>query len=78
MEQSEFPPEVFLWKVERSVSGFSRPHQHHHVTLPQSQPLPQALLNTEFMFVHDDTSKPPLALLYSGPYKVLKCCEKLR
>ena len=39
IEHSEFPPEVFLRKVERAVYGFSRPPRHH-VTPLQSQPLP--------------------------------------
>ena len=28
------------------------------------------------MFVRDDVSKPPLSLLYRGPYRVLKRSEK--
>ena len=28
------------------------------------------------MFVRDDASKPPLSLLYRGPYRVLKRSEK--
>ena len=61
--------------MERAVSGISGP-LHHHVTPPQTQPFPLALLNAEFLFVHNDTSKPLLTLLYRDPYKVLKCCEK--
>ena len=75
IEHLEFPLEVFLQKVKQAVSGFSRP-QSHHLTPPQPQPLPRAFLNAEFVFVCDDTTIPPLALLHRGPYKVLKHCEK--
>ena len=34
IENSEFPSEVFLWKVERAFSGFSVP-PCHNVILPQ-------------------------------------------
>ena len=39
IKHSEFPSEVFLRKVERAISGYSRPPRHH-VVLPQPQPLP--------------------------------------
>ena len=42
---------------------------------PHPQPLPRALLEAEFVFVRDDASKPPLSLLYRGPYRVLKRSE---
>ena len=72
LKHSEFPPESFLRNVEKAVLGFSGPPQHH--VLPQ--PLPRALLNADFVFVHDDASKPPLSPLYRGPYRVLHCSEK--
>ena len=65
IEHSKFPPEVFLWKVERAVTGFSGP-PGHHVALPQPQPLPRELLTAEFIFIRDDASKPPLSLLYQS------------
>ena len=76
IEHWEFPKGGFLRKVEQAVSGFSGP-PCHHVTPPQPQPLPRALLTAEFVFVLDDTSKPPLAPLYRGLYKVLRRCEKV-
>ena len=63
IEHSEFPPEVFLWKIERAVSGFSGPPQHH-VPASQPQPLPHDLLTVEFVFVREDACKPPLSPLY--------------
>ena len=75
IEHSEFPPEVFLRKIERAVSGFSGPPRHH-VPPSQPQPLPRDLLTAEFVFVREDASKPPLSPLYRGPYKVLERFEK--
>ena len=74
IEHSEFPPEVFLRKVEGAISRFSGPPRHH-VVLPQPQPLPGELLSAEFVFVRDDASKPPLSPLNGCPYKVLKRYE---
>ena len=75
IKHSEFPLEIFLWKIERAVSGLSGPPRHH-VPLPQPQPLLRELLTAEFVFVRDDASKPPLSPLYRGPYKVLKRYKK--
>ena len=72
----EFPLVVFLRKTERAVSRFSGPQLHHVISPPQPQPLPCAFLAAEFMFFRDDASKPLLALLYRGPFKVLKRCKK--
>ena len=66
---------IFLRKIERAVSEFFGPPQHH-VLPSQPQPLPCELLTAEFVFVRDDASKPPLSLLYRGPYKVLERFEK--
>ena len=33
-------------------------------------------MDAEFVFVRDDESKPPLSLLYRGPYRVLRRFEK--
>ena len=65
--------EVFLWIA---VSGFSGPPRHHVISPPQPQPPPCVLLTAEFVFIHEDISKPPLAPLYRGPYKVLMRSEK--
>ena len=76
IKHSEFPLEVFLRKVERAVSGFSGSPCHHVISPPQPHPLPNALLTADLVFVRKDASKPPLAPLYRGPYKVLKHFEK--
>ena len=61
LKHSEIHPEIFLHQVEQAVLGFSGPPRHHIV--PQPQPLPQALLDTEFVFVHDNALKPSLSPL---------------
>ena len=76
LEHSEIPPEIFLRQVEQAVTGFSGSPRHHVTPHPQLQPLPQALLDAEFVFVQDDASKPPLSPLYRGPYRVIRQTEK--
>ena len=73
LKHSEIPPESFLRKIDLAVQGFSRPPRHHVTPQPQPQPqpLPKALMEAEYVFVQDDTSKPPLSPLYRGPYLVL-------
>ena len=66
LDHPEFPPEVFLLRVNRAVSGFSGPPHPHVISSPQPQPLPRALMTAEFVFVRDNASKPPLAQLYRG------------
>ena len=56
--------------------GFSGTPRHHVIPQPQPQPLPRALLDAEFVFVHDNASKPPLSPLYRGPSRVLQRSEK--
>ena len=76
LKHSELPPESFLRKVEQAVQGFFGPPRHHMIPQPQPRPLPRALMDAEFVFVRDDASKPPLSLLYRGPYRVLRRSEK--
>ena len=68
LKHSEIPLEIFLFRVEQAVTGFSSPPRHHVAP----QPLPGALLDAEFVFVRDEASKPPLSPLYRGPYRVLQ------
>ena len=75
LEHSEIPSEIFLRQVEQAVTGFSGPPQHNVAPQPQPQPLAQALLDAEFVFDQDDTSKHPLSPLYRGPYRVLRRLE---
>ena len=41
-----------------------------------ARPLPRTLLSSEFVFVREDSSVPPLSQLYRGPYKVVDRKEK--
>ena len=38
---------------------------------PYAKPLPKTLLSSDFVFVIEDSSVPPLSQLYHGPYKVV-------
>ena len=67
LKHSEIPLESFLRKIDLAVQGFSGPPRQH-VT---PQPLPRALMEAKYVFVQDNASKPPLSLLYRGPYLVL-------
>ena len=49
----------FFRRIEQAVLGFSGPPQHHVIP----QPLPRALQDADFVFVHDDASKPPISSL---------------
>ena len=75
IKHSEFPPEVFLRKIEHAVFGFFGLPQHH-VPPSQHQPLPRDLLTAEFVFIREDASKLLLSSLCRGPYKVLERFEK--
>ena len=57
--------------MDNAISKISGPPRHHVVSSPQLQPVPRAFLLFEFVFVRDDASKPPLAPLYRGPYRVI-------
>ena len=75
LEHSEFPPESLLRNIEKTVLGFYGPPWHHMIPQPKPQPLPRALIDTEFAFFCDDTSKPLLSPLYRGPDRVLRRSE---
>ena len=48
----------------------------HHVRPAPTKPLPKTLLSSEFVFVNEDSSVPPLSQLYRGPYKVVDRTDK--
>ena len=48
----------------------------NHVSLATSTPLLPALLAAKYLFMREDVSFPPLALLYYGPYLVLEWRNK--
>jgi len=67
----EFPPDSFLRKIQLASSGLSAPPPHH-VASAAPKPLPNSLLQADFVFVCEDASVPPLSPLYRGPFKVLE------
>ena len=60
----------FLCKIDSAITGFSGPNPHHTHPVP-NKPLLSALLNSEFVFVCENASFPPLSQLYQGAYKVI-------
>ena len=75
LDSAEFPPKVFLQRVEKALAGFSTATPHIRPESPKQ--LPPALLQSEFVFVREDAVTPPLSPLYRGPYRVLKRSDKL-
>ena len=62
------PSPDFLRKIDSAITGFFGPVPHH--TRPAlAKPLPKTLLSSEYVFVPEDSSVPPLSQLYGGPYK---------
>ena len=72
LEHSKIPSQSFLCKVDLAIQGFSKPPRNHVTPQPQPEPLPRALMEAEYVFVRDDSSKPPLSPLYRAPYLVLR------
>ena len=68
LDAPELPPTDFLQKIDSAITGFSCP-------VP-CKPLPKALLSSEFVFVCEDASSPPLSQLYRGQYKVITRKDK--
>ena len=75
LDAPELPPTDFLRKIDSAITGFSGPVPHHTCPAP-ARPLPRTLLSSEFVFVREDSSVPPLSQLYRGPYKVVDRKEK--
>jgi len=74
LDSAEFPPKVFLQRVEKALAGFSS--ATHHIRPESPKQLPPALLQCEFVFVREDAVTSPLSQLYRGPYCVLKRSDK--
>ena len=66
---------IFFRKIYSAITGFSRPVPHHTRPAP-SKPLPKTLISLEFVFVHEDSSFPPLSQPYCRPYKFVDRKDK--
>jgi len=71
LDSPEFPSSQVLSKIEKVIAGFSVPPPHHVQHSPSSE-LPAGLMDSQFVFVREDASKPSLAPLYRGPYLVVE------
>lgn len=72
LDAEEYPPEIFLRKIDSAISGFSTTPHHNHPTTIHTQKIPISLQQAEFVFIRQDGHVPPLSPLYRGPFKVLE------
>jgi len=77
VQQKQFTdqPSAFLenfWVFQ----SFHPIHSRGKFNSAAPKPLPNSLLQADFLFVCEDTFVPALSPLYRGPYKVLKCQDK--
>ena len=75
LDAPHMPRKDFFWKIDCAIIGFSGPIPHHTRPAP-AKLLPKSLLSLDFVFVHEDSSVPPLSQLYRGPYKVVDRKDK--
>ena len=68
LDDPDLPLIDFLSKIYSAITSFSEPVPHHTHSVP-SRPLTRALLNSEFVFFHEDASSLPLSQQYQGPYQ---------
>ena len=68
LDSAEFPPKVFLQRVEKALAGFSS--ATHHICPESPKQLPLAHLQCEYFFVRDYSVTPPLSHLYRGPQEI--------
>ena len=61
LDSAEFPPKVFIQRVEKALAGFSS--ASHHIRPESPKQLPPALLLCEYVFVREDAVTPPLSTL---------------
>ena len=66
LDSPELPSSQFLSKMEKVITGFSVPPPHH-VQYSTASELPASLMNSQFVFVHEDASEHSLAALYIVP-----------
>ena len=73
LTSGEMSQSDYIRRIGKAVSNFSSIVPHH-----RSVPLrfPSALSTSRYVFVREDSCKPPLSLLYQGPYLILEHSEK--
>ena len=77
LDSPELPSKEFLRRVQQVLKNnpVSPPH-HKSATMVPSSTVPLSLLSAAYVFIREDSSKPPLSPLYRGPYKVLSRTPK--
>ena len=75
LDSPEHPIFSFLSKMERAITGFAFPPPHHINSWPLSELL-ASLVNSHFVFVREDASKPCSSLLRSILEQVLQSSDR--
>ena len=72
LDTPELPSSEYLRKIQ-SILKNSTSVLPHHSAVPATKPdqIPSSLATCSHVFIREDASKPPLSLLYRGPYLVL-------
>ena len=70
LDAEDLPQTDFLQKIDSAITGFSGSDPHHTRPAP-AKPLPKTLLSSDFVFVHEGSSVPPLSQLIVDHTKLL-------
>ena len=79
LNNPEVPSVEYLRRIQQILKNIPVSPPHHLVLNHEpgaENKIPTRLLSCSHVFVREDASKPPLALLYRGPYLVLNCSSK--
>ena len=73
LDSPELPSPEYLRRVQQIIKNtpVARPHHNSSPLGSESAQVPASLLQSTHVFVREDSSKPPLAPLYRGPYLVV-------
>ena len=78
LDSPELPSPEYLRRIQQIIKNnpVFPPHHISTPTNPVQEQVPPSLLRCSHVFVREDTSKPPLAPLYRGPYLVVSRSPK--
>ena len=72
LDSPELPSSEFLRRIQSILKNNSLIWPHHSSSSDlKPDRIPSSLTSCSHVFIREDTSKPPLSLLYKGPYLVL-------
>ena len=79
LDSPELPSPEYLHQIQQIIRNNLVTLPHHSSTLTntvQEEQVPPSLLRSSHVFVREDSSKPPLSLLYRGFYLVISHSPK--